>query len=261
MTEADAILTRILADTHAIFLPCRNPLSPQWVNAYHARTAYQKDGVGWSSEVATERDRKIAQRSLEQLVAARFVIVGKPKKVKTLGVRLSVGAMALTRALCGLPGMSAGLATLEEIAKYTKPAPDVFQDAWLPETKLAGVDWADTDQVEARRELMLVENLALPALVAGWIAAGVTVQGHVYYGIKPAGWRQLESGNKPQAINRDPDPEAQGLYADRLGKALAHLEMSSQDAGRDIGPSPLPVANQDLPAADWLHGLRDQGPA
>lgn len=240
----------MLAETDAIWLPLRSWLSPAPANRYFARLAFTKDGVRWASGGKTEAERKAVQRDLESLAAVGLVKVKRTRLVKTLAVRLSPAAEARARILCGLPGLYSGWVTVAELARHSKRpgAAKLLTDLWVSEHKLFA---AGLTPDERRREAVLVEDLALPALTRGYVRANADGEGRVYYCVTPRGWAWLDRGKAPPDNPDTPhDPDARELYMATISAATSRLDNAEPEAAAEIGGVPLPVALAGLPLGE-----------
>ena len=244
MNNQESILCRVLAETDAVWLPMRDFGGRRPANTYFARRDYPTVGVFWRSEEASEAGRKESQRALEALCAAGLLKAYRPRRYKTLGVRLTDEGEARARALCGLPDLSAGMASLAEVARRTE-----VPGRWIPETALAGVDYGTPG---SGKKFALVEDMALPALVRGWLESNADIQGHVWYRVTAAGSAALDAAIAKTTVGKAEGhgaadlPAAQkaarALYLDCLSAAQTRLAESEAGDRREIGFIPLPVA-------------------
>lgn len=241
-----SILVQILADSDALFIPNRSWSRPRPTNIYFGQKNYARSGVVWSSGAATEADRKAAQRELEALAKERVVRVFRPHRVKTLGVRLTDAAETQVRALCGLPGIECGWWTCHELARYSKVPGEAktLDDLWISEVQLAGAEWPreGEDTTAFRREMVLTEDMALPALSRGWIVANSDRHGRVYYALTLAGWGVLDNDPPDAPPDTPVDAEAREMYLDRVQSQLERLDTADPEDPKEIGGLPLPVA-------------------
>jgi hypothetical protein len=120
------------------------------------------------------------------------------------------------------------------------------EGAW--ESWLAEIEWADTEDPEARQKLVAVEEEALPALLRGWLTAGSTLRGHVRYTVTEAGRQALEQEQEPEP-ERLPaaDPEAQGAYYRELNDARTALRTKSPERAGQVGMIPVPLCHAGRP--------------
>lgn len=188
MNGIDRLLTRILAASDAVWLPLRDFRGTRPSNTSVARREYPERGVPWGSGESTEAGRKEAQRELGEAADASVIAVYRPSRGRAFGVKLTDEGESRARGLCGLPALDAGLESLAEVARLTGEARH-----WVPETALAGVDYAGPD---CKRMLMVVEGLALPALARGWIEANASVKGAVWYSVTRKGKAILKKGHQ-----------------------------------------------------------------
>lgn len=245
MDDRTRILTQILADTDAVWLPNRRWTRPRPANVYFARLAFDKGGVAWESGEPTEAGRKAAQRELEALAKARLVKASRPRRVKTLAVRLSDAAEADTRERTGLPGLYSAWLSAGELARHSRRPPELVTDLYIGERKLIG----DKPPGEYEREAVVVENMLLPALVRGYVDSNADIQGRVSYMLTPAGWAWLDRGEAPPEDLRDDtalDRDAAEWYAERQQASLDRLDTADPPDPKEIGAIPLPVAIEGL---------------
>lgn len=248
MKIENSVLVGILAATDAIWLPLRDWTAPRPANTYAARRSFAAGGVPWASAETTEAGRKRSQRCLEELVAAGLVVGRKPKRAKTLSVRLSDAADHAARRLCGLADEEGGVATLREVGGRSERRAELLTDVWVPETALNdGRGWGDHHQ----EELATVEQMALPALVRGWLDSRADSEGRVYYAVTARGWKLIDANREAQEPHsEDGSPAALDLYQDRIAAALARLGTAEPPRG-DIGEIPLPVSMGNTPMGVW----------
>jgi len=172
MREQDAVLVRILAATDAIWKPMRQADwgQPTPTVLYEHRKQFTSKGLPWHSGNPTEAGRKAEQRILEGLASAELVTLhGRERRA---AVRLTEQGDILARALVGLGNVDAGHCSLCEVLRLQNP---IASELWL-----AGLDnYAATD--DCRRELVIVQDLMLPALWRGWVESNSDCFGRAYY--------------------------------------------------------------------------------
>lgn len=249
----ELILVSLLAATDATWLPCREAhrggqINPVVTNTYELRKQYRESGVSWSSGGTSDAERKEAQRALEDLTREGSVTVARPHGTKTLFAKLTDAAYDRTRQQCGLLGFDAGFLMLRIVALRSVRPATVYQHVFIPETKLnRDRGWGDGNQ----NELFRVSQLALPALVAGWLTTKCDCENHVYYQVTAAGWRLLDDGSKPAdlpAIKTDSRFEL-AYYRD-LHRERARLKTRTPIDDCELGWIALPVAHHNL-RVDW----------
>ena len=258
MMHADEqILVRILGETDAIWLPVREFGGSRPCNTYCARRDYAVRGIPWRSGGRDERAREEAQRQLEDIADKGLVKVFRPRRGKILGVRLVEATENRLRNLCGLPSLDCGLSSLAEVArlattpeawlskeilaKYCKPGATAY---WVPERALAKVKSGDPDW---KRELMLTEDLALPALARWWLESGADRRGNVAYHVAKRGRAVLADGFEFEDgdwidFPKEPVREAHAHYIEAVKDALDQLGHAEKREPREIGFLPLPVS-------------------
>jgi len=251
MDEGRRILTQVLADTDAVWLPNRSWGPPQPQNVYAGRLAFAKYGTPWESGGGNEAERKALQRALEVLAGKKLVLVRRPHRVKTLTVRLSNAADVQARQMIGMPGLRSAWWTCRKVAEHSKQPPSLLPDVWVSETRLigdvpAGRTWG--------QEAALVEDMALPALVRGYLVSNADAAGRASYALTTAGWEWVGTPEPPEDLAGPVDAEARDFYGERLQASSGRLDTALSDA-REIGDLPLPVSTQGLPvSAAWTPG-------
>src|SRR5262249_39937023 len=140
-----------------------------------------------------------------------------------------------------------GWLSLEKVAGLTKRRgkEKYLTDGWIAETRLCRLkSWRHPDGPEAlNRELVLVEDMALPALARGWLESRTTLQRHAYDAVTAEGWEALATREEPEdAPGGGSDTEARELYLGLVKDALADLGTAAPEDRKEIGPVPLPVA-------------------
>ena len=222
MDQRTSILVETLAATDAVWLPMRSWSRPGPANRYFARRDFATQGVPWASGGASETARKSAQRGLEAAVEGGLVTIFRPRRIKALWAKLTAEGEAEARRLAGVPARYSAWVSMGELARHSKrpAAAEMMSDVWVSERAL--LSSPDLGGDELRRELLLVEDLMLPALVAGFVESGSTIRGAVSYAISPRGWRWLDVCDEPSAdLDGAYDPEAAALYARTLKDAFA----------------------------------------
>lgn len=139
---------------------------------------------------------------LEALRRDGLIKVRRDAAAKFPRVKLTAKGEAIARALAGTGSRDAGRCFLERVEsvapKYT------HADGWVPEVEFSaprGSGWGDGNG----RELNVTEQLALPAISAGWVEAHSSGYGHACYRVTAAGRREL--ANPSEAPDVGPLPE------------------------------------------------------
>jgi DNA-binding PadR family transcriptional regulator len=243
-----AILAGILAETDAIWLPIRSWGDRTSANVGIARAAYPARGVAWASGMCSSREGMAALRDLAALEANGLLVVVRDKG-RAVSVRLTDAGDELARALVGIPTLAAGVLTVRELARHCDREPRTMDRLWVPETTLADHPWGAGDSGPFR----IVEQMALPALVRGWVVSNSDMAGRAYYRLTPAGWA-LADGDAaaPDVPTVDFDEDVRGVYGQRLRLALDRLASETPRTTMEIGPLPLPVAFQGMPISHEL---------
>ncbi len=256
MSGQDKVLVKVLAAVDATFAPNRQWAPHQrMTNIYEARRDYPSAGVALRGG-GKGAEQKRTERALDDLVQRGFVERIK-NAVRTTGVRLTDAGEARARALCGLPDLACGVATVREVVAYSNapghpglPAPGEpwqtginWSGAW--ETWLAGVDWSETQDRAARRELVFQEECALPALLRGWLQAGSTLKRHVIYAATEAGRAvavdppPIEDVQAPGGV--DWSEELRKRYYRAFKQASARFDTLTPQQAREIGMIAVPL--------------------
>lgn len=223
------VAVAILAQTDALWIPTRHGLTEPAaiVNVSQLRRLYGSLGCRWHAADTSETGRKQSQRQLESL-AERGLIEVTRNKARTVYVRLSDDTEEEMRVLCGLPGIDAGLASVAEVIRL---------GGFVRETALAGHGYGDMPP----GELVLVEELALPALTRGWLRSNSDAEGRVCYWATEAGAVAVE-GWRPVGEPLDAPPVDENLrrqYYHDVQEALARFAALPPSGRGDIGEIPL----------------------
>jgi len=236
-------MVQIAADETAVWLPNRDWAGRRPANTYIARRDYVALGVPWESGGGDEATRKDRQRALEDLARTGRVKVFRPRRIKTLTVKLSDAAREQARALAGQPGELSAWLSMRELARHSKRPARMMTDVWIPETVLIGTVPAGRT---LGREAALVEDLLTVALICGWVVSNSDIQGRIYYCLTDAGWARLDGPEPADDATVKTDPEAAEWFIERLEVSMARLDTALTEA-REIGDLPLPVSMVDLP--------------
>ena len=257
MEDRIRIIVGILADTDAVFAPNRKWKRPRPTVIYEHRRDYAAGGVPWRSDAHDEAGRKAAQRQLEALCGEGLVKTYRPKRVKTLGVKLTEAGEALARAVCALPDVERSIGGVMHAAMaMDTPEAGMNWDGriWIPETLLAGVSYERcAADVEERCKLFEFAEVLYPAMNRGWIISNSSIQGHVWYSPTPAGLAMLDAEHaKPDPpadaqppADDDEDPfiqEAADYYLERFMESGAQFDTATPQWEGELGEIPLPVS-------------------
>jgi hypothetical protein len=222
VTEAKALLVRVLAATDAIWLPLRQQ---EWEHSrpaaiYFARKAFRTNRGVIVAAPGADAVRKAAERQTDALVQAGYLRARQRARGRYL--RLTDEAEDRLRQLCGLPGL---WLSYETVRRYVGPT-------WTPEIALNdGRGWGDGYS----QELVFVEELMLPALIRGVVESGSTIYGHTFYRLvaNVPDWPELVE-------DIEPDVELARLYYDEV-KAARERILATDASSLEIGELPLPV--------------------
>jgi len=242
MHSTQSLLVSILAKVDAIFSPRRDWSSRQLGPVlYELRATYLSgQGIPWTSGGTDTTARRKHQMILAELEAAGWLKVIR-MKARATGVALTDEGDAMARDLASVAGWDAGWCSLQEVARrIDQEGFDADGKRWMPETALAGVKYSDKG---AGKEFGLVEELAAPALVRGWLESNSDMKGHAAYAITPAGQDALE--NPPEAPECDgveACPELAHFFEQRLRAERTALMGMTPRVQMEIGEIPLPVS-------------------
>ncbi len=234
MTPLESATVSILGAQDAIFSPLRDIDRIAGSNFLAARVDFLTRG---GLPIHSQGARQAFARQLEELQRQKLVTVSRQRRTMFPMVRLSLLAETLARSLCGLPSIAAGWVTVERVAELA----DAAGREWVPEFVLA--KWPGPRAVKPgsadMRELVLIEDMALPALARGWIDSNATALRHVCYRVLPAGRNALM-----ETAPADPKKslfEESALNAYQLSfDVQRHTLMTSEPANqREIGELPL----------------------
>jgi hypothetical protein len=242
LTEsAAALLIRLLGQQDALFVPFRDAGASWWAAAWSARREYARTGLRWRG-----RARKQDERDLVRLAKKRLLVKVKKGSAKTLSIRLSDEGDRIARALAGIETFDAGVCSFEELrhlASVREENGTTLHGGWIPETDLSdGVGWGDGNQ----QELTVVQAVAMPALVRGWVESNCDSKRHVYYRNAVAGEIVAEAMSHKVVLPSEVDGGA-AIYDESLGESREALKMADAPAG-EIGAIPLPDSMGLLPA-------------
>ncbi|HAA72157.1 MAG TPA: hypothetical protein DCE55_23675 [Planctomycetaceae bacterium] len=235
-------LVRGIAQLDAVYLPVRAWMGPLPQAAGQARLAHQADGgIPWRGDGGDERERKRRQRALEELETAGLIELSRSGTGRTGGIAITPKGDLFARAIAGQPGLGAALATLEKLLELERH-PDSADDSehWIPETLLAGADWDGS--AESSAAFIVVEQLAMPAIVRQWVKTATTICGHAWFSITGLG-REIQDRPPKAAQHALPptDIAMQSLYERQLQLSLGRMKTSSPTS-RELGLIPLPVS-------------------
>jgi len=172
LNESDRLLLMILAQSDALFYPCRKWGQHTGIVLHERRALYRDAGVHWKSprggEGSTVADRKAAQRKLADLRLEEFVESRNPSGSRTVAVKLTAAGDAYARARANIPSLWGAMAPLNAILALADhpEAFDFFGARWVRETTIAGTDYGKPGVGE---KLVELQNRLLPALLPGLV--------------------------------------------------------------------------------------------
>jgi len=250
MNTEQAALVELLAEADALFVPMRSWAGQRPANTTAARRRYIATGLPWASGETSGAARLAAMRTLERLARAGWVTLARVPGQQGRAVRLTAAGDALGRRLAGLPDLLAGWAVTAEVSNRTKRRDKArtVPDVWLCEQKLIG---PAADDTERGRLLVNVEELALPALVAGYLDSASTLRRNVFYAVTERGWQWLATGEPPNAEPDEADADARALYYATIAVALERLGTEQPERRRDLGAVPLPASADGVLIGCW----------
>jgi hypothetical protein len=166
-------------------------------------------------------------------------------------VRLTERGDIVVRALVGLPNVDAGHCSLCEVVRLQNP---IASELWLAKLD----NYADTD--DCRRELVIVQELMLPALWRGWIESGSDCYGRVYYWATDLG-RKIAKKPEPTLPADLPEmaEEAGRLYDAEVIAARERLRHAKPDHSNELGFIPLSASIPLKPKRGHKSALLTQG--
>lgn len=244
MTAADTLLVQLLAESDALFVPVRDWTGTRSRATAQRRSHFVTKGVEWASGAAGEDARKAAQRTLAALDSEGMVSVGRVRG-RAMWVRLTDAGEDRARALASLPRLDAGVLSVHAIAARSDRKAKTMDRALVSIVDLAGG--------HDPHELRAVEDMALPALLRGWICCGSDVAGRVYFWLSVAGWGIAQRPPDVDLPDVDGDPQAIETYDSRIQAALDWLGSAPVVNPMEIGPLPIPVSHAGTP---WGGSLR-----
>lgn len=242
MTDADAILVRVLAASDAPRLPIRRWERYVSANRLLRLADLEKLGVPFRANAGTDAARKTGERDLVALHRSGLAVVTRRAKVKFPDVKLTPKGEARARALAGLPGRDVGRLFLAAVVELGAKYAETDTGRWCPETALNdGKGWGEDATDFDRRGLALVEVDYLPAASLGWVVCGSSVHGNAAYAATPAGLTELAEPSPAPKVGKLPkeDPEAVALYRREQDGALAALAKDLPAKSGEIGDLPL----------------------
>jgi len=227
------LLVSVLASTDALWLPCRDPRSNAWVNTHLARTSYRA-GLGgcWRPlQGATEQQRKQRQRALDAMSADGLLVLARRRESRLVGATLTPVGEAMARALCGLPGSEAAVASEDELRRLGDSEFAAVEGRWISERGLARQNYGDDTS-----EFVLVENMLLPSLVAGRVESLSDSLGRCWYMLTDDGTPNVP----PEPTDVEPwCDDLRSLYEQELSRHLDHFAQAKPQTRHEIGPIPL----------------------
>lgn len=244
MTASNTLLVQILAESDALFVPVRDWTGTRSRATAQRRSLFVSKGVEWASGAAGEDARKAAQRTLAALDSEGMVSVGRVRGRATW-VRLTDAGEDRARALASLPRLDAGVLSVHAIAARSDRKAKTMDRAIVSIIDLAGS--------RDPHELRAVEDMALPALLRGWVCCGSDIAGRVYFWLPVAGWKIAQRPPDVDLPEVEGDPHAIEIYESRIRTALDWLGSAPVLSPMEIGPLPIPASHAGEP---WGGSLR-----
>lgn len=253
MNDAQATMVSILAAQDAVWAPFRTWVFPAGPNVYHARGNFARVGVPWASCARSQAEARASHEALVQLSKSRIVkTTQQAGRQRTAFVRLSHGAEGDARRLVGLPDLFASIAVMLDLRSRSSRPATKMEHAWTPEIDLAGLKcWGDTTDPQKRRELVILEDMLLPALSRQWVCGHADSFGRVYYSLTRSGWAIVDAELPPILVEQaDTEPDARELYLARVSEVQSALHFADPPP-QEIGFLPLPVAHHGCGLGPW----------
>lgn len=228
---------RVLAETDAIHLPIRKrgwgTYAP--ANRFAALQQFAAGGVPARSSGVTPRATAAVRQAFADLLK-KAEVAGLVTTTRTRGrhplAKLTDKGDELTRAVCGLPGVTITCMFLADLKGRTRRG-----SAWVSEFRLAKPKAAVGD-------LVVVQNEALPALWRGWAEARSDIEGHARYRLTPAGEAALKGSPKEAFSDKGGDPfqeEAASIYWRTWEATRSALMNDSPENLSELGEIPLSI--------------------
>jgi DNA-binding transcriptional ArsR family regulator len=237
MTTRDEILVRLLASTHAVWIPTRT-----WDNGfpgkvYYTRQRYRRLGCRWASGSDSNAGQQEASRQLRELRRAGLVTVARPRAIKTLYAKLTDEGEHRASALVGIGNLADCLAMMQRIAELENE-PDALVGNWVSEERLWAVTTRPVELEKYRVAAGAVTAKCLWGLSREWVAASSDGAGRGYYRLLPAGRVVLE--DPPAIPKRLPRPDEGGgeVYDEAREAARAEIRQADENAA-EIGDIPI----------------------
>jgi hypothetical protein len=235
LTHGDLILIRLLAMRDAYFVPVRRFLGSNLnPNAWSMRKRYLADGVPWASGNSTEQSRKESQRALEQLAKAGMV-KRSGAGGRTVGVTLTDKGEWRACSLAFQFTLADGVGLYRAIERRAKASGIAGIDIWEDDLLPSLPQWAKDLKMRRESALAMMQDLYLPWMVRGFVAACPTLQANCRYMIAaPLGDAGLGDETDPDLYRED----ARAIYIETLdGERDRLAEADLIDRG-EIGPIP-----------------------
>ena len=232
--EQRELLVSVLAATDSTWLPCRDPRSNSWINTHLARTSFRAgQGGRWKPLAgANETQRKRRQRDLEQMSADGLLTLARRRESRLVGAELTAVGGSLARAVCGLPGWETALASEDELRRLGDSEFAACEGNWISERGLAGCGYGD-----GTSEFVVVENLMLPALVAGRVVSLSDGVGRVWYRLA-----DVSTPDVPPEPAAEACDQLRDLYDAELRRQLDHFSVVQPRSPHEIECIPLPCS-------------------
>ena len=149
------------------------------------------------------------------------------------GAELTAVGESLARAIVGLPGWPGALASEYELNRLADSAFAAREGNWISERGLAGCGYGDDTS-----EFVVVENLMLPALVAGRVVSLSDGVGRVWYRLA-----DVSTPDVPPEPAAEACDQLRDLYDAELRRHLDQFQAKPQTR-HEIGAIPMCCAIQ-----------------
>jgi hypothetical protein len=251
-------LVELVARIDAGFIPMRNWKGRCPVNAGQFRLRYGREGAVWldsyaDGEAGTARKRE--ERLRDSLEAEGMI-----RLVRTVGAKATRAVVtelgdAIARMAAGIPTMEGALDLLDMLWARKESADGFDYDglAFAREVDLMTppIDYASTSLPGAagrdvRNKLIAIENIMLPALVAGLAVGASDTEGRVSYALAgelagpgPMPSQIINAYRTPKNFKRD--KRLRRVYNAALEQALGHLQSAAPESRNELGLIPIPT--------------------
>ncbi len=241
--ETESLLVRLLARERALFAPFRERhWQTQGVTAgiSELQTEYRAKGLR-TPQVGTAAERMAAGNRLGDIEKAGLITTAGHLGRRTHS-RLSERGRSVAQLLGNAPNSFDGYHTVVELLRFARPG------ELVSELLLAGLKNYGTPGYQ--NKLLVVQSLALPGIVAGWLEALSDCHGRAAYRVTPEGEvaaQQPEPTCPPEIAN---DEMAAFFWAE-YDAERERLLSARPSHPNEIGPIPLSAGLWDEVVGPW----------